>query len=78
MFRYRGGVNGYYIGYGRWLRVLPPFRRRFQGKMRSEPISEGFPAMAKKPSEQITKASAEALTKSGQAPEKIMKGNAML
>jgi len=55
---------------------LPPFGRCFQGKMRPEPISEGFPAMAKQPSEHIAEASAEALTRGGQAAEKIMKGNA--
>ncbi len=37
---------------------------------------EGFPAMAKHPSEQIAKAGAEALAGSGQAAEKIMKGSA--
>ena len=39
-------------------------------------VSEGFPAMAKKPADQIAEAASDALTKSGEAAEKIMKGNA--
>jgi phasin family protein len=37
---------------------------------------EGFPAMAKKPAEQIAEAASEALTESGEAAGKIVKGNA--
>jgi phasin family protein len=40
---------------------LPPFRPRYQGMMRPEPISEGFPAMAEQPSEQIAEASAASI-----------------
>ena len=60
---------------GKW-REFATVSPRYQDMMRAEPISEGFPAMAKHPSEQIAEASAEALTKSGQAAEKIMKDNA--
>jgi hypothetical protein len=35
-------------------------------------VFEGFPAMAKQPTEQIAEATSEALTKSGDAAEKIM------
>ncbi len=48
---------------------------RLRGRM-ADLIFEGFPAMAKQPSEQIAEASAEALARSGEAAEKIMRGGA--
>ena len=39
-------------------------------------VFEGFPTMAKQPAEQIAEAASEALTKSGETAEKIIKGNA--
>jgi len=44
--------------------------------MGPEPISEGFPAMAKQLIEQVAETSAVAVTKSGEAVGNIMKGNA--
>jgi phasin family protein len=44
--------------------------------MGPEPISEGFPAMAKQLIEQVAETSADAVTKSGEAVGNIMKGNA--
>jgi phasin family protein len=38
-------------------------------------MNKGFPAMAKSPVEQVAKAGAEELKKSGEAAEKIVKGN---
>ena len=52
-----------------------PFCHRLQGKM-ADLVFEGFPTMAKKPVEQIAEATTEAVTKSGEAAEKITKGNA--
>jgi phasin family protein len=55
--------------------VVPLSRHRLCVR-RPTSFFEGFPVMAKKPAAQVAETASKAVTKSGEAAEKIVKGNA--